>query len=102
MSWPRLECWYGITKYPEAAKGSGYRRNSLNCKDVRKAGRAKKRLGELMGAKARERERRVSGRARLRLADVLCMRCAAAVGVVGLVGVVGVAAASVISNFISS
>ena len=91
-----------MTKYPEAAKGSGYRRNSLNCKDVRKARRAKKRLGESMGesmgAKARERERRVSGRPILRLAGVLCMLCVAAVSVAGVVGVVCV---PVISNFIS-
>lgn len=85
MSWPRLEGWYGMTKYPEAAKGSGYRRNALNCKDVRKARRAEKRQGESKGAKAEERERRMAGRAkrhyRLDAGDMFCMLCVAAASV---------------------
>lgn len=77
-----------MAKYPEAAKGSGYRRNALNCKDARKARRSEKRRDDSMGARARERERRRpvgpnSG-------DVLCA-CLAAVVVV--------ASASVLVNY---
>ena len=77
-----------MAKYPEAAKGSGYRRNALNCKDARKARRSEKRRDDSMGARARERERRKKSPDNS--GDVLCA-CLAAVVVV--------ASASVLVNY---